>query len=160
MAGAAVRGASDFKAQELANTVWAFAKLQYRDDPLMARISEEAVSRLSDPGRAEEFDSMCIASITWAFATLGCWNEQLLGAVATAACDRIGKCKTQELSNLVWAFATLVVRHHTPLLDLIAGAAVGRISEFELQHLTNTAWAFARLAVVNERLMTAISGCV
>jgi len=60
----------------------------------------------------------------------------------------------------VWAFATLVVRHHTPVLDLIAGAAVGRISEFELQHLTNTAWAFARLAVLNERLMTAISGCV
>ncbi|CAJ1350094.1 unnamed protein product, partial [Effrenium voratum] len=158
MAARAAAGVADFISQELANSVWAFAKLHFRSDPLMAAFCAEAMRRMQD--ESSDFDAMCLASISWAFATLGYWDEELLDATGQRLEKCLASCKTQELSNLAWGFATLAARQHMATLSAIAGAAVQRIHEFEQQHITNTAWSLARLAVVYLPFMEAASGIV
>ncbi|CAL1149459.1 unnamed protein product [Cladocopium goreaui] len=136
MAALAVRRVGEFISQELANCVWAFAKLHFRDEALLKAASVEAIRRMEES--SEDFDAMCVASISWAFATLGYWDGKLLEVIGAAVEKRVWRCKTQELSNLAWAFATLTVRNQTSVLNVIAAAACQRINEFELQHITNT----------------------
>jgi len=63
----------------------------------------------------------------------------------------------QNLSNTAWAFSTLPVLDHGPLLAAMAGWAACRVSTFDSQALGNTAWAFARLACWHPPLREAIS---
>ena len=66
---------------------------------------------------------------------------QLLGDGATAWCSRvvskIWEFNPQELSKIVWGFATVGVKGDD-LLDAVRGAAIGKIWELNLQDLTNT----------------------
>ena len=68
---------ASFKAQELANTVWAFASLGLRSDRLMARIGD----RLLAPGVVSGFTTQAIAMTCWAFATLGYRHEAMGGPI-------------------------------------------------------------------------------
>jgi hypothetical protein len=64
--------------------------------------------------------------------------------IARSAQERIDDFKPQELSNIVWAHATMNCQ--APLLfDAIANAAQERIADFNPQALANTVWAFATL---------------
>ena len=56
---------SEFNAQNIANTAWAFAKLGQLDEKLFAALAREAALRVS------EFKAQNIANTAWAFATLG-----------------------------------------------------------------------------------------
>jgi len=62
----------------------------------------------------------------------------------------------QNLSNTVWAWATLAVTD-VPLLKVIAIEAIAKCPEFTAQNFGNTAWAFATCAVAHPPLMQAIS---
>ena len=70
MARAAERCMSDFKAQELANTAWAFAKAGQSDVQLFVAMASE-VKRLMDNFSAQE-----LVNIAWAFVTVGPLEDQ------------------------------------------------------------------------------------
>lgn len=50
----------------------------------------------------------------------------------------------QDITILVWSFATLIIQHD-PLFEAIAAEARPRISEYETQDLCNTSWACSAL---------------
>jgi len=62
----------------------------------------------------------------------------------------------QNLSNTVWAFATLQVVD-VPFYHMIAAEAICRIHHFSAQPLSNTAWAFASIELLHLPLMRAIA---
>jgi hypothetical protein len=47
LASPAIPKLSDFKRQEISNTAWAIAKLEYRDIPLLQSISASAITNMS-----------------------------------------------------------------------------------------------------------------
>ena len=64
LATAAERRLSDFNPQNAANTAWAFATVNYRDEKLFAALARAAERRLS------EFNPQDLANTAWAFATV------------------------------------------------------------------------------------------
>ena len=60
----AERHLSEFNPQNVANTAWAFATVNYRDDKLFAALAVAAERRLS------EFNPQNVANTAWAFATV------------------------------------------------------------------------------------------
>ena len=55
----------DFKAQNLANTVWAFATLDQNDSSFYTALATAAYLRMGD------FDAQNLANTAWAFARQG-----------------------------------------------------------------------------------------
>ena len=64
LATAAERRLSDFNPQAVANTAWAFATVNYRDEKLFAALARVAERRLSN------FNPQNVANVAWAFATV------------------------------------------------------------------------------------------
>jgi len=62
----------------------------------------------------------------------------------------------QNLSNTVWAMATISLRDQ-PLLSAIARQATLKIKHFTAQPLSNTIWAFATMHLRDAPLSEAIS---
>ena len=67
----------EFDAQGLANTVWAFAKLEMKEEALMKAVARRALEIL------EEFNAQNLATMVWAFAKLRVKHAELLRAVAS-----------------------------------------------------------------------------
>ena len=70
---------SDFNPQEVANTAWAFATVNYRDEKLFAALARAAERRLS------EFKPQNVANTAWASATVNYRDEKLFAPLAVAA---------------------------------------------------------------------------
>eukprot|EP00966_Prymnesium_polylepis_P110535 2557200-Prymnesium_polylepis.1 len=62
--------------------------------------------------------------------------------------------KPQEVTNLVWAFATLK-RRHGKLFEAFADVATRRMAEFSPQGLSQTVWAFSKLNLAKHSLLLA-----
>lgn len=78
-----------------------------------------------------------------------------LRVLTTEATRRVGEFNTQNLSNSVWAFATLGVDPGHPFLEAVERASVARLHEFSPQNVANALWAFAKLQAPAPRLFAA-----
>ena len=136
IAAAALRQLGGFNSQNLANTVWAFAKAGVAAETLFETIAAAALRQIRD------FNSQGMANTVWAFATAGVAAEILFEAIGAAALRRIGEFNSQNLANFVWAFATTGFAAQE-LFETIAVEALRRIAEFNAQNMANTLWAFA-----------------
>ena len=96
-----MRRASEFTAQELANTAWAFAKAGQAHEELSAALARVGVQRIG------EFDAPQLANTAWAFATAGHSDDILFAASVRAAERRSADFNEQSLANMAWAFATV-----------------------------------------------------
>jgi len=146
-------GFGSFKAQDLANTAWAFATAGHAAPALLDAIAAAAVrSGLRD------FKPQELANTAWAFATAGHAAPALLDAIAAAAVrGGLRDFNPQNLASTAWAFAT--ANHAAPaLLEAIAAAAVrSGLRDFKPQALANTAWAFASAGHAALALLDAIA---
>ena len=88
----------------MANTAWALATLEVRQEELLGAIAGRALVRL------EQFNPQNLANTAWPFATLGVRQEELMGAIAGRALVRLEEFNPQNLANTAWAFAMLGVR--------------------------------------------------
>ena len=70
-----------FKAQELANTAWAFATAGQQDVQLFTALASVAVAEW----RLGNFNAQDLANTAWAFATAGQSDEQLFAMLAKVA---------------------------------------------------------------------------
>merc|ERR1712224_430242 len=89
----------ELKAQNRANTAWAFAKVGHLDEPLLQLWQ-------SRPSSAWVSSTRRSSPTPWAFATAGQLDELLFAALAKQAKQRLGEFNAQELANTAWAFAT------------------------------------------------------
>ena len=65
IAAASISKIADFNPQDLANTAWAFATLQIKDEGLLGAIAAASISKIAD------FNPQDLANTAWAFATAG-----------------------------------------------------------------------------------------
>ncbi|KOO28974.1 kynurenine 3-monooxygenase and related flavoprotein monooxygenase [Chrysochromulina tobinii] len=154
-------------ARSLTSVAWAVGKLRLSDKRLLAALTARAAAQLA----ADALDAFGIANVAWALATLhtaamsattrtvGLDDEcggGLCDALAVAACARASDFKPQELTNLVWAFATLKWRH-ARLFEQLADVASARLAEFSPQGLSQTLWAYSKLGLTKHGLFGAVA---
>lgn len=147
-----------FRTQEMANSVWALARLNHRGQhgaDLLAALADGAAAQ------AREFTAQGLSNTVWGMATLGFAHAGLMTAVASAVRHKIAEFNPQEVSNTLWAFAKLepklrgssAERAPYQVLQAVKGVLVqlldsqprpdGSLTE---QHLANLAWAVAHLS--------------
>jgi len=145
-----VRG--DFNAQNIANTLWAFATLGFRPSKaLLVGLTEQTVAVQGD------FKAQEISNTLWAFATLGLQpSEELMAGTMKQAVAVQGDFNPQNIANTLWAFATLGLQPSEELMAGMMKQAVAVQGEFKPQNIANTLWAFATLGLQpSEALMAA-----
>ena len=79
-------------------------------------------------------------------------HGSLLASLAQRACEMPHDFKPQELCNLLWAFATLKVRH-AKLFEGFAEAATRQMHSFTPQGLSQTMWAYSKLNLSKHALL-------
>ena len=141
----------DFKAQELANAVWAVATAGFEaSDEFWDSAARAAVPLMRDPEQAQ---TQNIANCLWSYAKSGdgtpAVRKELFSELADAASKRVDEFNAQELGNTVrylvgrnaymstaqaWAYATASIAA-PELFDAIAASAEGRVERFIAQNL-------------------------
>jgi len=99
----ALQQLEDFKPQNVANTLWALAKMRVEADKRLLR----ALS-LRATASAADFKPQEVANTLWAFATMGVKaDKRLLEALSHRATASAADFKPQEVENTLWAFCLL-----------------------------------------------------
>jgi hypothetical protein len=98
------------------------------------------------------FDARHISNLAYAYALIGydpkLGNQTLLGNIGDAFVGFLYEFNGQDISNMVWAYATLNVAH--PALFQAVGDHIeqlGDLESFKPQALTNIIWAYASLNI-------------
>ena len=119
--------------QEVANTLWSYAKLQHSPgDAFLAACAALALARIR---KAQD-----VAITLWSYVKLQYDpGDALLAAYAARAAKRVFEASPQNLANTVWSFATL--QHHpgAALLQRLEVAAVRSAAAFNLQEVVRDA---------------------
>jgi len=123
------------------------------------------VARISPPQLvAHAFKPQEIANMCWSMATAGYDASDAFWDAVAAAATAIAHeptTQTQNLANVVWAFAKAGKRPETSpacaqLYSTFAAAAAPRVDDFNSQELGNTAWAYATAGAPAEALLEVI----
>merc|ERR1712224_227507 len=107
----------DYEAQDLANTAWAFSKMENAHLPLLKAISAEAIRKLA------QFATQNISNTAWAFSALALQDPPLFAAIASESMAKIAAFGAQAIANTSWSFARRSCRSHGPLFEALAAAA-------------------------------------
>ena len=92
-----------YKAQEMCNLLYGFAKAGFADLAALAAVDAE----LAGAARRAQLTGQAVANMLWSFATLKYCPERSLGALAGEVAERAGWFGEQELANSLWALARL-----------------------------------------------------
>jgi len=154
-------------AQDIANTVWAFATADHPAPALFDAMIPTAMEQL------DKFDSQNLANTVWAYATVRHPASQLFDAVAAALTEtattngvtdngsgnKLDTFNSQAIANTVWAFAS--VGHYTPktklFLDALVISALRKLHFFNSQEMAITVWGYATLDHSSPKLFDAVS---
>jgi len=134
----------------IANILWSYAKLKFCPD---SSIAEALGLALVQKAKAPRFPDM--VNSFWAFATLHIDPPVLFRDKLEVVAQfhiQAGQCSPQNISTLLWGWATLGFRWDvyedkpsTSLLCVFAREAMVQIPVFKPRELINTVWAFAML---------------
>jgi len=135
-----------FKARDVANTVWAFARAGASSSAALALFEKVAIEA---PPFINSFNAQDLSNTAWAYATAGVDAPDLFEAVAQTAPRMLNECNEQEMATLVWSFAKARVSAPA-LFECVAVEAVLRVATFTPRALAVTAWAFSRAGVADD----------
>jgi len=129
--------------QNIANFMWAVAKLYPRSCSKKALLSLlSSASRLTQR-RIHEFNSQEIGNMAWAYATLKYRDDDFFDSLAKAATPLLPHFVAQNLANTLWAFASVGRKNDAALFYAVAKQAQGIPDAFKPQEIANMLWAFA-----------------
>jgi hypothetical protein len=145
-------------AQDLSNSLWAWAKLMQAKLPVrlaqlhgvqMCRsLAEQAIAKRAS------FNAQALSNFLWAWATLARGGhglpgaqdelvEQLFASLTEVAMRRMPQLTSQELANLLYAHASCGRFSDPQLYQRLAGAMQGKLAGADVQAICNAAWAIA-----------------
>jgi len=159
-------------AQDIANTVWAYATAVHPAPALFDAMIPIVMEKL------DNFDSQNLANTVWAYATVQHPAPQLFDAVATAALaattnanattrsatnsssgNKLDTFNSQAIANTVWAYASM--GHYTPnsklFLDALSTSAIKKLNFFNSQEMAITLWGCATLNHSSSKFFDAVS---
>jgi len=129
-----------FKNLEVANLIWAFAKLQERGQGATDLFNAAAGEAMARP---DDFTVVNLSTLVWAFATSRVKHKSFFKVVARRISDSAREAESQEIANTLWAFATSAV-FDKGLFDRMGSEAASKLDSFKAQEAANTAWAYGR----------------
>ncbi|CEO95953.1 hypothetical protein PBRA_004643 [Plasmodiophora brassicae] len=133
----------EFKAVELANIAWSYAKLN--DAVVRTRVLEAVASaartRLTSHN---DFNAQGLSMMVWSYATAALPMVSLFDAFAPVIIERIGELAARNLANVAWAYGKVGLVN-LPLFRAIASASKSLVLQFSTQNLANTLWAFMKV---------------
>ena len=154
VAAKAVRSGLDgFNAQNMANTVWAYAMAQVPAAELYAVVAAKAVS-----SGLEGFNAQGMANTVWAYAKAQVPADELYAVVAAKAVSSgLEGFNAQDMTNTVWAYATAEMPADELYAVVAAKAVSSGLKGFNAQDMANTVWAYAIAGVVANDLVVLIA---
>ncbi|KAK9861764.1 hypothetical protein WJX84_008936 [Apatococcus fuscideae] len=139
-------------ARNLANVIWAFAKMEY--DPgetLLQAIADELAKKAMD------CNPQNVANSIWALGVLGFHpGDADLEKLAEAAKAKLEGFVPQNISNTLLGFAKLGWAEQS-LMQALVEISIKKLSDFTPQALSNTAWSCSKLQVYCKELIKAIA---
>ncbi|KNC81629.1 hypothetical protein SARC_06052 [Sphaeroforma arctica JP610] len=159
LSSAVAERAQLFNAQECANTLYGFAKLQEHTDATTQ--CSEGISHLTTRlihdtqwVAANAFTAQQITNVTWAAAKLGLSANAPLMATLESACEAVSaRMNSQELSMVLWAFMTLTCANHS-VFNTLATCAAQKADTATAQQMATATHAMAKVGLKNDRMMT------
>lgn len=125
--------------QEIAITLWAFAKNQYKDIELFQAFA----NRMIQPHGLDNFKPQELSNTAWAFATLSLRHFTLFRQIAEVCVVKHNQMQPQAIANILWAFAKLQIDEpcSQALFRAFLSKAELNIAEYKQCELTATFWA-------------------
>ena len=158
LANAVDERVSLFNPQECANTMWAFAKCSAYVPEESARGAKALVGRIKrERGwmSGGEFQCQHVSNVTWACAKLNMGDDaELVEILVETAREYANKFNAQELSMILWAFATMQAQDEK-IMHGLAKAMARKVEESNAQQMATAAHAMAKVGVYNSHLMKA-----
>jgi hypothetical protein len=128
-----------FEPQALSNTLWAYATAGINHPILFEKVANHVVK--SD--NLDRFEPQALKDTVWAYATAQVSYAKLFHKVANAAIQRKEEFNnSQEVANLLWAYATMGIINKQ-LFSSFVQTAAKLIDICDNQELANIAWAYA-----------------
>lgn len=141
-----------FGPQELTNTVWSLSQMHRAGaaftpevDALLDRIPDELLLLFSDRAWRARVKPQTISNLALAYAHLHRAPQMLMMELLKEAQPMLGQFKPQELSNFLWAMATMGFYPGTGTVDAVTRAAATACGRMKPQELANTVWAWATM---------------
>ncbi|KAJ1463488.1 hypothetical protein M885DRAFT_556366, partial [Pelagophyceae sp. CCMP2097] len=129
--------------------------LEKSSRPLLQELVDRATSSIIN--ESNKWDARGLANACWGIAKIGNVEAPaLFKAVAAGAPKKIATFNSQDIANIVWAYATAGVEAPA-LFKAIAAEAPKKIATFNPQALANTVWAYATAGVDASALFEAIA---
>ncbi|CAE8597070.1 unnamed protein product, partial [Polarella glacialis] len=150
LAAESIRRVAEFSPQELAGVAWAFASCGALapggGGGVPQAVLHAIVPVASAHGRLESFDAQALSALAWSMATSSLREEQaLLVAVATAAASQAKELQPLELSNLLWALATLCVQAPKAVHELLQTVSQ-ELARYGPRDISRLLWALSQMA--------------
>ncbi|CAE7402074.1 aidB [Symbiodinium necroappetens] len=142
-------GAGNWSQQNLANILWAFAKVavQPRAGAVRAVVDDALLT-------IQSWSALNISNLTWSFAKLAVRHQELFSAVESECQQKLLHFSSQNLVNVAWAFAKVVLARQN-FFEQIARRAVELAPDFNPQNCSNAVWAFAAVGLASPNLLAA-----
>ncbi|KAK2080103.1 hypothetical protein QBZ16_002499 [Prototheca wickerhamii] len=131
--------------QEMANSVWAFARLGAHSPELLAAVARESVPRIA------EYSPQNLSNLVWSFAKIGFLDAPLMEAATAHALAVREEMALQHLSNVLWAYATFKFTQ-AAFQEGMRDEVKRRLREeqLNLQQISNMLWSMAVLEILDE----------
>ncbi|CAK9117626.1 unnamed protein product [Durusdinium trenchii] len=161
---------STFSNQELAMLAWATARLGRFQGRALRLVAQATKHRLG------ELTPQDVSVLVWSFARSGMFEEDLadeevgvkgkkdsnlgtamLKTLTETILRLIPDLTPQDLSTIIWGYATRGVDDNPELIEAVADEAVGKMAHFAPQDMANVAWGLAKLGLLHEELFQVLS---
>eukprot|EP00435_Cladocopium_sp_Y103_P075213 s15_g55.t1 len=143
-------GVGNWSQQNLANILWAFAKVMVQPRPSRAiqAVAEDVLMTLN------AWSALNMANLTWAFAKLSLRHPKLFAAIERECQQKLWNFSSQNLVNVAWSFAKVLVVRRS-FFEELASCATQLAPDFNPQNCSNAVWAFAAVSHVHVELLEA-----
>jgi len=147
-----------FNPQECANTMSGLAKCAScarEDAERGAKVLASRLKRDKSWMTDGQFQCQHVSNVVWACAKLNMNDDDELIDVLVRASDAYStKFNAQELSMVLWGFATLAVSDHK-IMHTLAKSMARKVDESSVQQMATAAHALAKIGVYNSQLVKA-----
>eukprot|EP00397_Hematodinium_sp_SG-2012_P006517 GEMP01006550.1.p1 GENE.GEMP01006550.1~~GEMP01006550.1.p1 ORF type:complete len:989 (+),score=211.25 GEMP01006550.1:66-2969(+) len=148
LAAEVIRLLPHFQPGTVANFIWAFSKVGYKEEMLFIKVSEQCLT-----WTLVDFRPYDLCSLVWGFATAGYRDDKFLMALAHEMPSKVSRFNPQDLSNTIWAFSKLRFAHGETL-HLLAQECQRKIKLFVNQDFTNVLYGLALLGLRDDCIVS------
>lgn len=132
------------------STLGLLASSEQVNQPQRAKGLETALKMLESAtaDRIEEFDARCCSIVTHVYAKMARKNKNVVEKLEARAVEVAVRMNTQDVANMMWAFAHMGVRPSANFVAAVTRRIVDEIhAECKSQEIANILWGFSTMSL-------------